>query len=345
VQGACDMGALPDVFTDYQAVASQEARKQFENAWGCALPGEAGLTLLEILDRAHTKDIKVLYLMGENLVLSDPDARHARESLEALDFFVVQDIFLTETAQLADVILPASSFIEKDGTFTNTERRIQRVRKAIEPIGDSRPDWWIICQIARRLGTKGFDFEHPSQIMDEIATLTPSYGGITYQRLDECGLQWPCPTKDHPGTPILHAHGFTRGLGRFTPLEYRPPAELPDQEYPLVLTTGGSLYHLHTGTMTRKVFGLNAIEPEGAVEMNPLDASSLHIGDGDKVKVVSRRGEVITRARLTEESPPKVVFMTFHLGEGAANVLTNPARDPISKIPEFKVCAVRVEKV
>jgi formate dehydrogenase alpha subunit len=345
IQGACDMGALPNVFTGYQVVTNEEIRKKFEDAWGTNLPREIGLTLFEILEAAYKKEIKALYLIGENPVLSDPDTRHAQESLAALDFFVVQDIFLTETAQLADVILPASSFAEKDGTFTNTERRIQRVRKAIESVGNSKPDWWIICQIAKRFGAKGFDLEHPSQIMDEIASLTPSYGGISYQRLEERGLQWPCPTKGHPGTPILHVDKFTRGLARFTPLEYKPPAELPDEEYPLVLTTGRSPYHFHTGTMTRKVVGLNAIEPEGVVEINPMDASSLKIADGDKVKVVSHRGEVIAKARVTEESPPKVVFMTFHFAESPANALTNPALDPISKIPEFKVCAVKVEKI
>ena len=236
-------------------------------------------------------------------------------------------------------------FAEKDGTFTNTERRIQRVRKAIEPIGNSKPDWWIICQLAMIMGAQNFDFEHPSEVMDEIAMLTPSYGGVTYERLEECGLQWPCPTKDHPGTSILHVGRFVCGLGRFMPLQYRPPAELPDKEYPLILTTGRSLYHYHTGTMTRKVTGLNTIEPEGVVEINPSDASSLKIKDGDKVKVISHRGDVIVKARLTEKSPPKVVYMTFHFAESAANILTNTALDPVAKIPEFKVCAVRIERV
>ena len=222
---------------------------------------------------------------------------------------------------------------------------MQLVRKAIEPIGHCRSDWQIICQIAKRMGAKGFDFEPPSQVMEEIASLTPSYAGITYQRLEKCGLQWPCPDKDHPGTPILHMSRFVCGLGKFTPLEYKPPAELPDKEYPLILTTGRSLYHYHTGTMTRKVAGLNTIEPEGAVEINPADAASLKITDGDKVKVISRRGEIITKAKVTEKSPPKVVFMTFHFAEAAANILTNPALDPIAKTPEFKVCAVRLEVV
>ena len=344
VQGACDMAALPNVYPGYQGVGNPDIRKKFEVAWGCVLSAEPGLPLTEMLDVANNGRVKAIYLMGENPVLSDPDAKHVEEALGDLEFLVVQDIFLTETAQLADVVLPATSFAEKDGTFTNTERRIQRVRKAIEPVGNSKPDWWIICQLAKRLGAEGFDFDHPSQIMDEVASLTPSYGGVTYQRLEGCGLQWPCPTLDHPGTPILHVDGFVRGLGRFTPLEYKPPAELPDEEYPLILTTGRSLYHFHTGTMTRKVTGLNIIEPEGTVEINPVDASSLKIAEGDRVKVVSRRGEVITKAKVTEQSPPNVVFMAFHFAESAANILTNPALDPVSKIPEFKVCAVRMEK-
>ncbi|MBM3167356.1 MAG: formate dehydrogenase subunit alpha, partial [Chloroflexi bacterium] len=243
------------------------------------------------------------------------------------------------------VVLPAASFAEKDGTFANTERRVQLVRKAIEPVGDCQPDWQIICQIAKKLGAKGFDFAQPSQVMDEIASLTPSYAGITYQRLEKCGLQWPCPDKDHPGTPILHMSRFVCGLGKFIPLEYKPPAELPDREYPLILTTGRSLYHYHTGTMTRKVAGLNAVEPEATVEISPSDAASLKVANGNKVKVISRRGEVLAKAKVTDASPPNTVFMTFHFAEAAANILTNPALDPIAKTPEFKVCAVRLEVV
>ena len=345
VQGACDMGALPNVYAGYQRIDNPDIQKKFEIAWRCDLSATPGLTLVEMLDAAYNGKIKAVYLIGENPVLSDADANHTEKALRNLDFLVVQDIFLTETAKLADVVLPAASFAEKDGTFTNTERRIQRVRKAIEPIGNSKPDWWIICQLAIRMGAQNFDFRHPSEVMGEITMLTPSYGGVTYERLDECGLQWPCPTKDHPGTPILHVGRFVCGLGKFTPLQYKPPAELPDKEYPLILTTGRSLYHYHTGTMTRKVTGLNTIEPEGVVEINPLDASYLKIKDGDKVKVISRRGEVIAKAKVTEKSPPKVVFMTFHFAESAVNILTNTALDPIAKTPEFKVCAVRVEKL
>ncbi|MDP2731379.1 MAG: formate dehydrogenase subunit alpha [Dehalococcoidales bacterium] len=344
VQGACDMGALPNVYPGYQAVPNEDIRQKFETAWGASLNPSPGLTLTEIFDAAHKKQIKAIYLIGENPVLSDPDANHVREAIKRLDFFVVQDIFLTETAELADVVLPATSFAEKEGTFTNTERRIQQVRKAIEPLGSSRPDWEITCSIARKMGAKGFDFKHPSQIMDEIASLTPSYGGISYTRLESGGLQWPCPTAEHPGTPILHNQIFTRGKGRFTPLEYKPPVELPDSKYPLTLTTERSLFQYHTGTLSRKVKGLNTVLGEELVNINPADASSLGITDGEMVKVTSRRGEVVARARLTGASPVGVVSMDFHFAESPTNVLTSPALDPASKIPEFKVCAVRIEK-
>jgi len=361
VQGACDMGALPNVYPGYQAVSDPAIREKFETAWGCLLPPSLkdkfgiswacslplspGLTLVEMLEAAHRKEIKALYLVGENPALSDPDVQHVREALARLDFLVVQDIFLSETAKFANVVLPAASFAEKDGTFTNTDRRVQRVRKVIEPVGDSKPDWWIICQLAQRLEAKGFDYGHPSDIMEEIRNLTPSYGGISYQRLEKGGLQWPCPIDDHPGTPILHTNIFVRGKGRFIPLEYIPPGEMPDENYPLILTTGRSLYHFHTGTMTRKVAGLNTMEPEGVVEINPEDASQLSIAQGDRVKISSRRGEVTAKAKVTEALPTGLVFMTFHFSESAANILTNPKLDPVSKIPELKVSAVRVEKL
>jgi len=345
VQGACDMGALPNVYPGYQAVANPAIREKFEIAWGCSLPSSPGLTLVEMLEAAYRKEIKMLYLIGENPALSDPDVGHVREALAKLELLVVQDIFLSETAKFAHVVLPVASFAEKDGTFTNTERRVQRVRKAIEPISDSHPDWWIICQIAKKLGVRGFDYSGPFDIMEEIRHVTPSYGGISYQRLENGGLQWPCPTDDHPGTPILHVNTFVRGKGRFIPLGYVPSGESPDEDYPLILTTGRSLYHFHTGTMTRKIAGLNIIEPEGTVEISPKDALQLGIAQGDKVRVSSRRGEVLTKAKVTEVSPPGVVFMTFHFAESPANILTNPKLDPISKIPELKVAAVRVEKL
>ena len=299
--------------------------------------------MTEMFTAIDEEKVKAMYLMGENPVLSDPDAKHAEDSLRRLEFLVVQDIFLTETAKLAHVVLPATSFAERDGTFTNTERRVQLVRKAVDPIGNAKADWQIICQIAQALEATGYDFSHPSEIMDEIASITPSYAGITYKRLAKCGLQWPCPDINHPGTPILHMAKFTCGLGKFIPLEYRPPAELPDKEFPFMLTTGRSPYHFHTGTMTRKVAGLNLADSEATIEINPSDAAALNITTGTKVKVTSRRGEVVAKASVTDASPTNVVFMTFHFAEAAANILTNPALDPVAKIPEFKVCAVRLE--
>jgi formate dehydrogenase alpha subunit len=345
VQGACDLGALPNVFTGYQVVANKDIRKKFEDAWGTYLPGETGLTLLEMFEAAHKKEMKAIYLIGENPILSDPDASHVQEALEKLEFFVVQDIFLSETARFADVVLPGVTFAEKDGTFTNTDRRVQRIRKAVEPIGSSKPDWWILCQLAQRMDAKGFDFEGPAQVMEEIARLTPSYGGITYERLEQGGIQWPCPTPDHLGTPVLHTERFARGKGQFIPLTYKPSAELPDDEYPLLLTTERSRYHFHTGTMTRKVKGLDALDGEGVLEINPKDASLLGLGDGEMVRVVSRRGAVNAKAKVTEITPAEVVTMNFHFVESPTNQLTNSAVDPVAKIPEYKVCAVRVEKV
>jgi predicted molibdopterin-dependent oxidoreductase YjgC len=345
VQGACDLGALPNVLTGYQQVANDEARAKFEAAWGNPLPAQPGMVLTEMFHAMEDGRVKAAYLMGENPVLSDPDAKHIEEALQKLDFFVVQDIFLTETAQFADVILPAATCAEKDGTFTNTERRVQRVRKAVEPVGESKPDWQIICDVARRMDAQGFDFAGPSEIMDEIAALTPSYGGITYARLETDSLQWPCLNIDHPGTECLHSDGFARGKGKFTALEYRPPQEEPDSQYPLILTTGRSLYQFHTGTMTRKSRGLNEMRGEELVEMNPADAEVLGIADGDQVRVASRRGAVTARVKVTDVSPKGTVFMTFHFAEVPTNVLTNPAQDPVAKIPEFKVAAVRVEKV
>ena len=338
------MGALPNVYPGYQGVAAPALVEKFEAAWGCALPAEPGIVLTEMFHAMAEGRIKAVYLMGENPVLSDPDAKHIDEALGKLEFLIVQDIFLTETAQFADVVLPATSFAEKDGTFTNTERRVQRVHKALDPVGDSKPDWQIICDIARRMGAQGFYFANPSEIMGEIADVTPAYGGITYQRLDSGGLQWPCPFEDHPGTKYLHADIFVRGKGRFMPLEYKPPREEPDDDYPLILTTGRNSYQFHTGTMTRKSKGFDDMHGEEEVEINPQDAESLRIADGDKVQVSSRRGKVTTKAKVTENSPKGVVFMTFHFAETRTNLLTNPALDPISKIPELKVCAVRVEK-
>ncbi len=345
VQGACDLGALPNVYTSYQQVANDEAREKFEKAWGVDLPAEPGLVLTDMFHAMEEGTVKAAYLMGENPLLSDPDTKHIKEALGELEFFVVQDIFLTETAELADVVLPAASFAEKEGTFSNTERRVQRVRKAFDPPGEARPDWEIICDIARRLGAKGFEFREAEDIFKEIARLSPSYAGISYERLDnEGGIQWPCPTGSHPGTKFLHSDQFTRGKGRFSPLTYRESAELPDSEYPLILTTGRSPYHYHTATMTRKAAGLNYLGPEEMIWINPEDAASLGVNHGDWVKVTSRRGSLKVRADVTGNIQKGVVFMTFHYAEACANVLTNSALDPVCKTPEFKVCAVKVEK-
>jgi formate dehydrogenase alpha subunit len=343
VQGACDMGGLPGDLTGYQKVANPDALAKFEKAWGVKLSDKPGVTLTEIVHKAGHGDIKFLYIMGENPMVSDPDLNHVEEALKNTEFLVVQDIFLTETARLADVVLPAASFAEKEGTFSNTERRVQRVRKAIEPIGNAKADWVILMDILNRLGIEK-QYSHPSEIMAEIASLTPSYGGITYERLDQLGsLQWPCPTTDHPGTTYLHKAAIARGKGLFKGIEYKPSNELPDQEYPFLLTTGRVLYHYHTRTMTGKVDGLNALSPESFIEINPTTAKELGVNDGAKVRVSSRRGEIATVAKLTRTIKQGVVFMPFHFSEGAANMLTNPALDPISKIPEYKVCAVRIE--
>jgi predicted molibdopterin-dependent oxidoreductase YjgC len=284
--------------------------------------------------------------MAENPLLSDPDINHARHCLEQAEFLVVQDIFPTETAELAHVVLPGVSFAEKDGTFTGTDRRVQLVRKAIEPVGEARPDWQIICQLAQKMGAAGFDFASPKEVMDEVARLTPSYGGVSFARLEELGyLQWPCPTPEHPGTPYLHKGKFSRGLGQFFAIPFKEAAELPDQEYPLVLTTGRLMFHWHTGTMTRRSEKLESEVPEAYIEMHPDDARRVGVNGHRRVRVSSRRGQIELGVRVTERIKPGVVFVPFHFAEAAANALTNAALDPIAKIPEYKVCAVKVEPV
>ncbi|MCC7568991.1 MAG: formate dehydrogenase subunit alpha [Candidatus Methanofastidiosa archaeon] len=346
VQGACDLGALPNVFPGYQAVTVPENREKFEKAWNMAehIPESIGLTVVEMLNAAHDGALKCLYIMGENPMISDPDITHVREALDALEFLVVQDLFITETAEHADVILPGTSFLEKDGTFTGTDRRVQRIRKAIEPLGNARPDWEILCDVAKHLGSDQFVYASPKEIQDEVASLTPLYGGVTYERLDKEGyLQWPCPNAEHPGTVFLHNGKFSRGLGHFFPVSYKPPAEEPDKDYPLILTTGRILFHFHTGTMTRCSPKLNKEVPTGYVEIHPSDAEAMGIADGDLVQVSTRRGTIQIPAYVTRKVPEKTVFIPFHFKECAANMLTNPALDPIAKIPEFKVCACKVE--
>jgi formate dehydrogenase alpha subunit len=342
VQGACDMGGLPGDLPGYQKVANPQVIEKFEKAWGVKLSDKPGLTLCEIVHQAGHGDIKVLYIMGENPMVSDPDLHHVEEALKNTEFLIVQDIFLTETAQLADVVLPAASFAEKDGTFSNTERRVQRVRKAIEPVGKAKADWVILMELMNKLGYAK-TYANPAEIFAEISSVTPSYGGINYERLEQGSLQWPCPTVDHPGTMYLHKAAIARGKGLFRPTEYKPSNELPDADYPYILTTGRVLYHYHTRTMTGKVEGLNNMSPESFIEMNPVTAGNLGIKDGDKVIVSSRRGTITSKAVVTGKIKENVVFMPFHFAEGAANMLTNPALDPISKIPEYKVCAVNIE--
>jgi len=354
VQGACDMGGLPNVYTAYQPVVNEAARAKFEQAWGATSGLKIGLTVGGMIDGAHQGTVKALYVMGENPMVSDPDIHHVQTALEHCEFLVVQDIFPTETAQLADVVLPGVSFAEKDGTFSNTERRVQRVRKAIEPLGNARQDWEIIAGLARRMNPSngspapyaGWDYDSPAAIMAEINALTPSYAGITYDRLEQLGsLQWPVPNTEHPGTPYLHSGKFSRGLGHFTPIAFKEPAELPDAEYPLTLTTGRSMFHYHTGSMTRRSEKLDREMPEGYVEISPEDAVKLGLGKSARVRLTTRRGSIETRAWITHRVAPGTVFVPFHFAEAAANVLTNPAVDPVAKIPEYKVAAVRVEKI
>ena len=344
VQGVCDVGCLPEYLPGYQNPADAAAIARLEREWGYEVPNRVGLTLVEMFIAALEGKVKAMYIVGENPALSEPDASHVQKALKGLEFLVVQDIFLTETARYADVVLPGASFAEKDGTFTNTERRIQRVRKAIDPIGHSRPDWMITCQMGRAMGAQGFDFATPSEIMGEIGKVTPQYGGVTYARLEGQGLQWPCPNPEHPGTTYLHQEKFSRGLGRFMPVVHRGPAELPDKEFPFILTTGRSRFHFHTGTMTRRVRGLEKLHSEEFVEVSPQDASSMGIKDGETIKIASRRGEVIAKARVSNRCQTGVIFMTFHFWESAANNLTNPAMDPVCKTPELKVAAVRIGK-
>ena len=344
VQGACDVGGLPDVYPGYQKVHIHENRYKFEKAWGVKLDDKAGLTLPKMMDSALDGKLKMLYIFGENPMVSDPDTKHIEKALNELEFIVSQDIFMTETTELADVVLPAACFAEKEGTFTNTERRVQRVRKAVQAPGVAKPDWMIFAELIDKFGYES-SYKTASDVFDELASVTPQYAGMNYERLsDNQGLQWPCPTKDHPGTKYLHKDKFARGLGIFKPSEHIEAAELPDEEYPLLMTTGRILYQYHTRTMTKRVSGLDIMAPESYVEISPETAESLSVNDGDKVKITSRRGVIETKAKITDIIENEVVFMPFHYSNGA-NVITNSAIDPISNIPELKVSAVRIEKI
>jgi formate dehydrogenase alpha subunit len=345
VQGACDMGALPDVYPGYRKVDDEATAAAFENAWGVELSRRPGLNLSGMIEKAAAGELKFLYIMGENPLVSDPNSSHVRRALENVDFLVVQDVMRTETTGIADVVLPGSCWAEKEGTFTNTERRVQRVRKAVDPPGDALPDWEIICRLARKAGASGFEFGSAEQIFEEIASLTPSYAGMSYVRLGAAGLQWPCQTEDHPGTVFLHEGEFACGRGRFQAVSYREPDELPDERYPMLLMTGRLAFHYHTGTMTRSSPSLDREVRRAYIEVNPEDAERLGVASGEKVKVSSRRGELEIEALVTERVKPGEVFIPFHFAETPANLLTNDAVDPLAGIPELKVCAVRLESL
>jgi formate dehydrogenase major subunit/formate dehydrogenase alpha subunit len=357
VQGACDMGGLPNVYPGYQSVNVEAARQKFEAAWGASLSDQIGMTVTEMIPGIEKGKTKALYILGENPIMSDPDTNHIRHCLSMCDFVVLQEIFPSETAHYADVLLPGTSFAEKSGTFTNTERRIQIVRKAIQPPGEAREDWQIIADLARHILAQGgrpisdapfagWDYSSSSQIMDEIAALTPSYAGVSHERLERGEqLHWPVKDKQHMGTPILHVGQFTRGKGKFMPIEHVPPHELPDDEYPMLLNTGRVIYHWHGGEMTRRAQGLMEIYGTAMVEINPEDALRLGLNGSRRVRITSRRGSIEAEAWVTDRVPPGTVFANFHFPGASANELTVAALDPVSKIPEYKICAVRVEAI
>lgn len=356
VQGACDMGGLPNVYPAYQPVTNEEARRKFESAWGTSLDNKVGLTATEMIPGILEDKIHALYILGEDPAMSDPDSAHVRHCLEKVDFLVLQELFPSETSRYADVLLAGVSFAEKNGTFTNTERRVQKLNKVIEPLGEAKPDWEITMELAIRLLKRqilapdspyaGWDYENTEEIMTEINSLTPSYAGITYERLQKGEeLQWPCPNIDHPGTRILHIGKFARGVGKFAPIDHIPPAESPDDEYPWVMSTGRVLYHWHGGQMTRRSEGIMKVYGAALIEVNPDDANHLGLNGKQFVRITSRRGSIQAEALITDRVPPGMVYANFHFPEASANELTQAVLDPIAKIPEYKVTAVRVEIV
>jgi formate dehydrogenase alpha subunit len=355
VQGACDMGGLPNVYPGYQNVTNTESRWKFETAWGVSLPKEVGSSLTEMIPGCEDGSIRALYILGEDPIMSDPDTGHIRKCLEKCELLILQEIFPSETSEYADILLPGVSFAEKTGTFTNTERRVQMCRKAIEPLGESREDWKIIRDLAKRINEfshlrikeskhSQWDYGNTAEIMVEISQLTPSYAGISHARL-EAGeqLQWPVTGSEHPGTRILHVDKFTRGMGKFVPVDHIPPAEMPDRIYPMLLSTGRVLYHWHGGEMTRRAKGLLAVYDRALVEVNPEDADSLRISNGSKIRVTSRRGTIEAESWITDRVPPGMVYANFHFPETSVNILTHDNLDPEAKIPEYKIVAVRVE--
>jgi formate dehydrogenase major subunit len=347
VQGASDAGLIPMMYPDYQPVDAPGVRERFEAAWGRELDPQKGLTVTEIVAGALHGSVRGMYMMGENPFLSDPNVNKVRKALAALEFLVVQDIFLTETAEFADVILPATTFMEKDGTYTNTDRRVQLGRKVLEPRGQARPDWQIIQDMSNRIGLP-MDYASPSEIFDELVSVTPNYAGLSHENLGLSGKLYPNPDPlNSDGTVVLfdERFGTADGLAHLVPAEWMPAAELPSEEYPFILNTGRLLEHWHTGAMTRRSFALDAIQPEAHVFMNPGDAKEMGVGDGDFVRVSSRRGTIELRARLSHRDTPGTCFVPFHFREAAANLLTIDEIDPVGKIPEFKFCAVRIERV
>ena len=342
VQGACDMGALPNSYPGYPKVEDPKAREFFEGVWGVDLNPKNGLRIPEMLDEAYDGNLKAMYVMGEEPVLTDPDANHVKAAMKNLDFLVVQDIFLTETAKLADVVFPATCYAEKEGTFTNTERRVQRVRKAANPPGEARLDYEILCEVAKGLDGKGFDYRSAEDIFEEMRVTMPSYRGMTYDRLGTIGLSWPCPTEEHPGTKFLHKGTFPIGKGVMIPVEYEPPAELTCEEYPILLSTGRMLYHYNI--MTRHSKSLDDIRPIELAEVHPVDAKALGLEERGLIRATSRRGSILTRITITDKVKPGMVFMTFHYKESPVNELTNAAADPVTLTAEYKVCAMKMEK-
>jgi formate dehydrogenase major subunit/formate dehydrogenase alpha subunit len=356
VQGACDLGGLPNVYPAYQTVTSQESQKKFREAWGQTSNTKVGLTATEMIPGILEGQTHALYILGEDPVMSDPDTHHVRQCLEKVDFLVLQELFPSETSAYADVLLPGVSFAEKTGTYTNTERRVQMVHQAIEPLGEAKPDWQITAELAKRIlaadqplpegAFAGWDYPDTSAIMAEINALAPSYGGITHARLDAGErLQWPCPTAEHPGTPVLHVGKFARGLGKFNPIDHVPPAEEPSPTYPFVMSTGRVLYHWHGGQMTRRSSGIMKVYGEALIEVNPEDGARLGLNGKTRVRVTSRRGSIEALAWITDRVPPGMVYANFHFPEASANVLTQAVLDPVAKIPEYKVTAVKVEVV
>lgn len=346
VQGACDMGALPNVYPGYQAVTDPKNREKFMKAWGVNnLSDKPGLMIPDMMAALPSKKVRAFYIFGENLANSDPNIAHVEHELESAEFIVCNDIFHTETTRFADVIFPAAAWCEDEGTFTSSERRVNRVRKIKDAPGKAMPNWWIFKELAKRLG-QDWKSNSAREIWDnEQAVLAPAFVGIKYGRMEKDGLQWPCPNEDHPGTKFLHRDGkFTRGKGLFKGIEWTPPAEVADAEYPFVLSTGRRLFHYHTRTQTGRS-GLDQLMAEETADISLADAKKLGVTHGEYVKVSSRRGSVKVRARVTEEIPLGLVWMSFHFREGNANWLTNNVFDPDTKTAEYKACSVKIEKI